>query len=72
MQERFPILMWAEMFKTSPKFAYAYGPQEVIVAIELYLQGDARPWKNAQNAIGNEKQKLALTDGSHQTKKSKT
>ena len=31
MQERFPILMWAEMFKTSPKFAYAYGPQKVIV-----------------------------------------
>jgi hypothetical protein len=71
MKERFPILMWAEMFKTSPKFSYIYGPQKVLLAIDLYLQGDPSPWKHAQNSIEDEKQRLAITDGSYQTKRSK-
>ena len=71
MKERFPILMWAEMFKTSPKFSYAYGPTKVLLAIELCLRGDPSPWKHAQNSIEDEKQRLAITDGSYQTKRSK-
>ena len=69
MRSQFPILMWAEIFQTSPKFAHLYAPPEVVLAIELFLQGERSPWKTARNAIENEKQRLALTDGSEQPKK---
>ena len=54
MKERFPILMWAEMFQTSPKFSYLYGLTKVLVAIDLCLKGDPSPWKSAQAAIEGE------------------
>ena len=72
MRSQFPILMWAEIFQTSPKFAHLYAPTEVVLAIELFLQGEPSPWKKARNvAIENEKQRLALTDGNEQPKKAK-
>ena len=43
MKERFPVLMWADMFRTSPQFAYIYGPKKVILAIELCMRGDPSP-----------------------------
>ena len=45
--------------------------QKVPLAIDLCLQGDPSPWKNAQISIENEKQMLAITDGSHHTKRPK-
>jgi hypothetical protein len=68
MQERFPILMWAEMFRLSPDFACFHCPKKVLLAIELCLKGDKSPWKHAQNAIENEQQaeRLALTNEPHQ------
>ena len=70
MQEHFPILMWAEMFRTSPDFAYFHGPRKVLLAIELCLKGDRSPWKNAQSAIDDARQveRLALTNEPHQSK----
>jgi len=32
MQEHFPILMWAEMFRLSPNFAHFHGPPKVLLA----------------------------------------
>jgi len=73
MYKKFPILMWAEMFETSPKFAHLYAPPAVVLAIELFLRGERSPWKKAREhvAIENEKQRLALTDGDDRPKKSK-
>jgi len=73
MQEQFPILMWADMFRLSPNFSVLYGPRKVLLAIELCLQGNRSPWKSAQNAIENrhETRKLALTNEPYQSKRSK-
>jgi len=70
MQEHFPILMWAEMFRVSPNFAHFHGPPKVLVAIELCLQGHKSPWKAAHDAIENGQQagNLALTNEPHQDK----
>jgi hypothetical protein len=51
MQERFPVLMWAEIFRTSPHFAYCHGPKKVFLAIDLCLQGDPSPWKKRTDCI---------------------
>jgi len=73
MQEQFPILMWAEMFRLSPDFAFFHGPKKVLLAIELCLQGNRSPWKNAQSAIEDKHgtEKLALTNEPHQDEGSK-
>jgi hypothetical protein len=73
MQERFPVLMWAEMFRLSPQCALLYGPRKVLLAIDLCLQGDPSPWKNAQNAFEdkNETKPMALTNEPHQFKRPK-
>ena len=69
--DNFPILMWAEMFRTSPQFAHLYGPKEIVLAIELCLQGDPSPWKNARLAIEDMNRHLPLADRPHQVKGSK-
>ena len=68
MQEHFPILMWAEMFRESPNFAHVHGPPKVLVAIELYLRGHRSPWKAADQALGDEQSAAvpALTNEPHQ------
>ena len=71
MKEHFPILMWADMFRTSPQFAYLYGPKEIVLAIELCMQGDPSPWKSAQLAIEDMNRQLPLANRPHQVKGSK-
>jgi hypothetical protein len=66
MYKKFPILMWADMFETSPKFAHLYAPPAVVLAIELFLRGGRSPWKRAKElAIENEKQRLAPMETIH-------
>jgi hypothetical protein len=73
MQERFPVLMWADMFRISPHFALFHVPRKVFLAIDLCMQGDPSPWKNAQIALEdkNEARPLALTIEPHQIKRPK-
>jgi len=71
MQEHFPALMWPEMFRTSPQFAYLHGPPKIVLAIELCMRGDPSPWKNAQLAIEDGTRPLPLANEPHQTKGSK-
>ena len=71
MGDNFPILMWAEIFRTSPQFAHLYGPKKIVLAIELCLQGDPSPWKNARLAIEDMNPHLPLADRPHQVKGSK-
>ena len=66
MQEHFPVLMWAELFQTSPKFAYLHGPPKIVLAIELCMQGDPSPWKNAQLAIEDGTRPLPVANEPHQ------
>jgi hypothetical protein len=73
MQERFPVLMWAEMFRLSPNFALLYGPRKVLLAIDLCLQGDPSPWKGAQNALEDKRETktMALANEPYQIKRPK-
>jgi hypothetical protein len=66
MQEHFPVLMWAELFRISPKFAYLHGPPKIVLAIELCMQGDPSPWKNAQLAIEDGTRPLPVANEPHQ------
>jgi hypothetical protein len=71
MKERFPVLMWAEMFRTSPQFAYLYGPKKVVLAIELCMRGDPSPWKSAKLAIGDATRPVPLTNEPQEATRSK-
>ena len=44
MKEHFPLLMWAEMFQTSPRFATFHGPRDIVLAREKCLRGEQDPW----------------------------
>ena len=70
MKEQFPLLMWAEMFQTSPQSAIYHGPSDIMVAIEKCLRGDQDPWKDARVAIGDGPRMLSLTNQSDHAKKS--
>ena len=68
MKEHFPILMWAEMFQTSPQFTHVYGPREILVAIEKCLRGDQNPWSDVRRALGDKPKMMSLTNQPHRTK----
>ena len=70
MKEQFPLLMWAEMFQTSPQFAICHGPPEIMVAIESCLRGDQDPWKDTRVAIGDGPRMLSITNQPDRVKKS--
>ena len=62
MKEHFPIMMWAELFRTSPKFTEYYAPRDIMVAIEKCSRGDQDPWGRSQAAIGDCPHMMSITN----------